>query len=62
MRAADPERVTTTANLAQAVTRGLEVPGAARAGEKLPEKFYINNSKPAESVGGKTFPRSNLPR
>lgn len=41
--------------------RKLEVPIAAWAWEKLPDKLHINKFKPAESVGGKTFPRSNLP-
>lgn len=40
--------------------RGLEVPRTSGNGEKLPAGFHRKNSK-AESVGGKTFPCSNLP-
>lgn len=54
--------MTATTSLAQAFAHGLEVPSTAQAGEKFPDKFHINNFKPAEGLRGKTFPHSNLPR
>lgn len=56
-----PARSTFLPSLIPGFARGLEVPRTSGNGEKLPAELHRKNSKAAESVGGKTFPRSNLP-
>lgn len=56
-----PARSTFLPSLIPGFARGLEVPRTSGNGEKLPAELHRKNSKAAESVGGKTFPRSYLP-